>query len=210
MHIGRVLVLSLAALLLTSQGASAQDEDMGDLVTKKPVRKQQTAAEELADQSRTGVYLGAGGSFIIESFDDLGIGGDFENGWGFNFRIGRRMHKYAALELEVEKFAGFDGNAAEVDGWMIGLNGRGYFLPGRFQPYVLAGAGYADFELTDESLPSPPASTHDGFAMRFGAGIDIYATQTFVVTTDIAYVLGVADVSEFDLITLSFGIAYRP
>ncbi|HYC01054.1 MAG TPA: outer membrane beta-barrel protein [Candidatus Limnocylindrales bacterium] len=210
MYIGRVLALSLAALLLTAQGATAQDDDLGELTTRKPVKKQQTAAEELADQSRTGVYIGVGGTFAIENFGDLTSGGDFENGWGFNFRLGRRMHKFAALELEVEKFAGFDGNAAEVDGWMIGLNGRGYFLPGRFQPYVLLGAGYADYEFTDNTLPNPPHETHDGFGMRFGGGIDVYATQTVVVTTDIAYILGVGDINEFDVIALSFGIAYRP
>ncbi|HYC57475.1 MAG TPA: outer membrane beta-barrel protein [Candidatus Binatia bacterium] len=215
MHIGRALALSLAALLLTAQGALAQDDDLGELTTKRPAKKQQTSAENLADLGRTGVFVGVGGTFVMENFGDLSIGGDFQNGWGFNFRLGRRMHKFFALELEVEKYSGFDGDNAEVDGWIIGLNGRGYFLPnpGRFQPYALIGAGYADYELTNNDDLVPRADrqeTHDGFAARFGVGIDLYATQTVLVTTDISYVLGVADVNEFDVIALGFGVAYRP
>ena len=125
MKFGRLLACSLMALTLAAPTAYAQDageEDLGELTSPRP--KKRTTEEENVSPDRTGVYLGFGGSYNIEDFD---VGG-FGNGFGFNLRAGRRMHPRVALELEIEKFSGFDGTGAEYDAWEMGVNAKGMFF----------------------------------------------------------------------------------
>ena len=45
--------------------------------------------------------------------------------------------------------------------------------------------------------------------MRFGGGIDLYATKNVVVTVGADYVLPFDDLKDLDYISIGWGIEYR-
>jgi len=93
----------------------------------------------------------------------------------------------------------------------VGLNGVFYPIGGPYQPFAEIGINYLDMERTNNSLSSPnDEKTYDGPAFRFGVGLDVYATNKFLVTTDLSYMLGISQVQDYGLLALSLGIAFRP
>jgi hypothetical protein len=210
MKFGRILGLSLATLLIAVPAVHAQD-DMGDMVTKKP--RKQTVEEENNDPSRSGPMLGLGATYALDNFD--GIGQSNDGSGGFNAHVGYRFNKWVAADLQIEKFQKFDGHqggvdVGEVNAWAIGMNAKAYLLHGRYQPFLLAGLNYFDVETFNNINLISPKKTDDGPALRFGGGLDIYATNKFVVTADISYMLGLSQVEGYDLIAFSLGLLFRP
>lgn len=216
MKFGRTLALSLATLLIAVPAVHAQD-DMGDMTTKRP--RKQTQEEENNDPSRSGVLLGLGYTYSLDSIDNVGMSLDGSS--GFSAHVGYRFNKWVSSELRVERFVQFDGDAAnpapppnridvgEVNGWSVGLDQKVYLLHGRFQPFALAGIGILDVETTN-ALAGNPSKTDDGAALRFGGGLDIYATNKVVVTTDVSYLLGVGDLDDYGITVFGIGFLYRP
>jgi outer membrane protein W len=210
MKFGRILVLSLATLLFAVPAVYAQD-DMGDLTTKRP-KKKQTVEEENNDPARSGVLLGIGATYAIDNFDSVGMSNDGSG--GFNVHLGYRYNKYTATEVQVERYQQFDGHddgidVGEVNGWALGVNQRAYLLSGRYQPFVLLGINYMDMETTDSGAINR-TSGENGPALRFGTGLDVYATSKFVVTADISYMLGLGGVEDYDVVAFSLGFLFRP
>jgi hypothetical protein len=205
MKFGRALVLTLATLLVAVPAVYAQD-DMGDLTTKKPAHKQ-TVEEENNDPARSGPILGLGGIFALENFSGIGMSTD--NSGGFNAHVGYRFTPHISSDLHIERYQEFDAKNGEVNGWAVGLNGRGYFLTGNFQPFLLGGLNYLSMETTN-STASNPNKTDDGPALRFGGGLDWYATTHIVITGDISYMLGLSQVNGYDMVIFSLGFFYRP
>jgi opacity protein-like surface antigen len=198
MNLGRIATCSVLALALAAPAAYAQDDDLG---VRRPSR--QGAEPAVSDPARTGVYVGLGGTYAMELFDGPG---SFDNGFGFNVRLGNRLHKHFAAELEIEKFNGFSGQAgAEYDSWIIGLNGKAFVLTDKWQPFFLAGIGFVDGELS-----GPVTDAEEDFALRFGGGLDWYFRDNVVASVDLTYLLHTGDLSDFDALALSFGIQYRP
>ena len=91
---------------------------------------------------------------------------------------------------------------------------KGYFLTGRYQPFLLIGAGAMQAK-TKLKQPSGLAFTglgnesENAFALRFGGGIDLYATEHVVVSVDADYVLPFGDLDALDYVTIGWGIEYR-
>jgi len=48
-----------------------------------------------------------------------------------------------------------------------------------------------------------------GFAMRFGGGIDLYATKNIVVTLETDYVKPFGNLDAFDYVSVGWGVQYR-
>jgi hypothetical protein len=217
MKFGRMLALSLAALLIAVPAVHAQDEDMGELTTKRP--RKQTQEEENNDPSRSGVLLGVGALYALDSIDNVGMA--LDGSGGFSAHLGYRFNKWVSSEVRVDRFVQFDGDAAnpapppnridvgEINGWYLGLDQKVYILHGRFQPFALVGLGLLDFETTN-ALAANPKKTDDGVAMRFGGGLDIYATNKIVVTADVAYLLGMGDIDNYGVTVFGLGFLYRP
>lgn len=206
--LGRILGVSLAMLLIAAPAVHAQDDDMGDMVTKKPTRRQ-TVQEESDDTSRPGPMLGAGAAFALENFGNIGMSTD--NSGAYNVDLGYRFNPWFAADMKVERYQEFDSRPGEVNGWAIGLNGRGYFLSGDYQPFALIGINYLDMETTNNTVTvANTKKTDDGAAMRFGLGFDWYSTPNFVVTTDISYMLGLGEVNDYDMVIFGLGFLYRP
>lgn len=209
MKFGRTLALTLATMLLAAPTVHAQD-DMGDMTTKRP--RKQTVQEENSDPSRSGPLLGVGALYGLDNFSNLGAS---TNGTGgFSLHVGYRFNEWVSSELRVDDFVQFDAHVAgvdvgEVNGWYLGLDQKVYLLHGRFQPFALAGVGLLTME-TSNATGTNPNKTDDGCGLHFGGGLDIYATNKVVVSTDISYVFGVGDVSDYGVTVFGLGILYRP
>jgi opacity protein-like surface antigen len=183
---------------------------------------------------RQGWYLGAAGSYAVESFDlealpDLENAYPFaslsaDNSFGFNGDVGYRCHPRLAGEVEVEWLDGFDADlsdpvlghvaSTDIEALAVTANLKGYLLTGRYQPFLLFGGGVIQTEsnLQDALAPGIGISNIEKeteFAFRFGGGIDLYATKNVVVTLDADYVMPFGNLDELDFITIGWGFQYR-
>lgn len=209
MKFGRMLALSLATLLTAVPAVHAQD-DMGDMTTKRP--RKQTVEEENNDPARSGVLLGLSATYTIDDFSNVGMSNDGSG--GFSIQLGYRFNKWISSQLRVDDFVQFDGHSSgadvgEVNGWYVGLDQKVYLMHGRFQPFGLLGLGLLDME-TSNNTATNPNKTDDGVSMRFGGGMDIYATNKVLVTADISYILGLGEVSDYNVAVFGLGFLYRP
>ena len=187
------------------------------------------------DFARRGWLVGLGGSYAIETFEDdaeadfqgeLGpdVNLSVDNSFGVNGRVGYRCHQYFSAEVEVEWLDGFSSDLTEpgftqladveFEPVVVTTNLKGYFLTGRYQPFLLAGAGVmtADIKLQNPvglGFTGLKSESENEFALRFGAGIDLYATKHVVVSIEADYVLPFGDLDALDYITVSWGLQYR-
>lgn len=205
MTFGRMLALTLAAMIAAAPTAHAQDSP-GSLGAKAKALRQ-SIEEEANDPTRSGPLLGLGGIYALENFDGIGMSTD--DSGGFNATVGYRFNKWVSSDLRVERYVEFDSPTGEVNGWAVGLDARGYYPLGAVQPFGLIGMNYLDMETTN-SAATNRKKTDDGPAMRFGIGLDWYVTNNFVLTPDISYMLGFGEVDGYDMVVFSFGFLYRP
>ena len=184
------------------------------------------------DYARRGWLVGVAGSYAIETFKD-DAESDFQkilgptaslsvdNSLGINGRAGYRCHRWFSAEVEVEWLNGFEADLSvasfsnteiDVEPLVVTANVKGYFLTGRYQPFLLVGAGGMTAEAKVKStVPLLLSATEraNGFAMRFGGGIDLYATKHVVVSVGADYVLPFGDLKDLDYISIGWGIEYR-
>jgi hypothetical protein len=152
-----------------------------------------------------------------------------------NGRVGYRFHPNASAELAVEwadsmgSSQVFSENAVkirEID-WVVATtaNLKVYLETARVQPYLMLGMGtlvarklesLASEAVTVDQLLSDRSSgawrgedTLVDFAARFGAGLDIYATEHIVVSVEASYVLPAGEVDDFAYGSLGMGLQYR-
>ena len=142
-------------------------------------------------------YFQIGGTNGIENFD---IAAD--SGVGFNLRYGKRVAARFAVEAQFDWMTGFDrpAGAGSIDLWTLGANTKYYFLTDRVQPFLLLGIG---------GLFATGNLNGSGFMGRFGAGLDVYATERIGISLETAYVLPTVGSTRFDNITISWSLFYR-
>jgi opacity protein-like surface antigen len=165
--------------------------------------------ETTVDYARNGAYIGLGGNYAIEMFDDNSpTGARTDNSGGIHAKAGYRFSPRAAAELRYEWFNEFDLDPGHIDAWLISINAKGYILTGRWQPYGLVGLGFLH---ADGSAGNFAGAAHpsNGFAMRFGGGMDAYITEHIVVGPEFAYVLPTGSANDLDMLTVSLGLTYR-
>jgi opacity protein-like surface antigen len=196
----RTIVAGLATAALTSLVCASFALTAGE----------DTKQDEFA---RRGWLIGVAGSYAIETFesdlqDAVGFSVDLsvDNSLGFNGRVGYRCHRWLSAEVEVEWLNGFDVSAPgfatiDVEPVVVTANLKGHFLTGRYQPFLLVGGGGMTAKVATERGKS--------YAMRFGGGIDLYATKNVVVTVGADYVLPVDDLKDLDYISIGWGFEYR-
>jgi opacity protein-like surface antigen len=169
------------------------------------------------DYSRTGVYIGAEGVVGVASkIEDgvqhaTGLKGRVDAAFGVNGRIGYRLHPRVAVEGEFEWIDGFDftveNNKKKVRGdtWFASGNVKGYVMTGRFQPFVLVGAGFyhAKYDVLGSRVSGGDA------ALRAGLGFDAYLTEHVAIAFDAQYVLPFGEVDDLDYTSVGAGLQYR-
>jgi opacity protein-like surface antigen len=168
----------------------------------------QVYAQTASQYARPGFYIGAGGLYAVEDFDNT-FGLDFENGPGFNGRLGYRLHPHFAVEAMIERVDAFDLEDfdRDINTWTGTLNGKFFALTERFQPYGLLGIGAMRAEA---NLPGSSNDVHDtDFAFRLGGGLDSYMTENWLVNLEISYVHPTGDVDDINYYSLGGGIQYR-
>jgi hypothetical protein len=192
-----------------------------------------SAALAQDDYARPGGYIGIGGTYAFHWFpgdfdDDVtgGIAVKTENSAGLNVRGGYRFNSWVALEGEYEWIAGFEN---KVDGSKIfdlsyhtfTANGK-FIYPGwgRWQPWGLVGVGVTFLQLDDRAAQGGFLDDSTvGVAGRFGAGLDVYLSENWLLNAGIEMQLSStkidhsgdfgSDVAALFYIPVQFGVQYR-
>jgi len=159
------------------------------------------------DCAKLGPYLGLGGVYAVELFDDQGSART-DNSGGYHVQAGYRFHQHAAVEARFEHYLDFDLDPGHIEAYSITINGKAYLLTGRFQPYALAGMGFVS---GNGSAGNNPAAAHpsNGFALRFGGGLEACITEHISAGPEFAYLLPTGSANDLDMFTVSLGLAYK-
>jgi opacity protein-like surface antigen len=177
------------------------------------------------DFDRKGIYFGvalAGAAYTEveddlekESLAELGyvIPVDVEVPPGLDARVGYRFHPRLAGEVQFQWFPKADIEFADVKAMKLETltltgNAKGYLLTGRVQPFLLVGVGLMHFDAKDK-LGLGLRAKGEGFAARFGGGVDVYLNRNFLLALDTSYVLPTGDVDGLDHVSFSLGLQYR-
>jgi opacity protein-like surface antigen len=184
---------------------------------------------EAPDYARAGWYGGIGAIFAISDISltttDLGVESppfppdtdpEFGNSGGVDVRFGYRAFRRWAFEFDYQWQAGFDSSSSaipfdlEIDTHLLSLNTKLFVLTERWQPYALLGASLLIFntEIVDDMFRKPWDIDY-GFAARFGAGVDYYINEHWVLTLEGTYVLAVGGLDGANMGTLGLGAQYR-
>lgn len=192
------------------------------------------AGDEQEDEyARRGWLVGLGGSYGIELFEDE-TESDFQDAFGpaltlsvddsfgINGRAGYRCHRRFSAEAEVEWLDGFESDLSlaglgkfargQIEPVVVTANAKGYLLTGRFQPFLLVGAGGATarVKLRDTlGLGLSDSARETDFVVRGGGGIDFYATKRVVLTADADYVRAFGNLEDFYYVSVGVGLQYR-
>jgi hypothetical protein len=174
-----------------------------------------------------GLYLTGEGAFAflvtksdledeVASINNLdNLNSHVDDSWGYGGRLGWRLMERVALEgqfqilneIAIHQRSAGTNFKSEATFLTATGNVKGFLLTQQFQPYLLLGAGYGHSDIDPAGQ-----STHerdDGFVARFGTGIDIYLTDAFGVMSELSYVLPTGNVSDFDYVTIGFGLTLR-
>lgn len=185
------------------------------------------------DYDRRGWLLGASGNYLIETFQESAES-DIESqlsdptadlsaddSFGFSGRLGYRCHERVGTELNFQWFDKIDGHVsqdglgrtfdAELGPIAATVDAKGFLLTGRYQPFVLFGMGFLRIETDLDNRGAGPDMnwTDADFAMRFGGGIDLYATKNVVVSAQADYLMPFGALDGFDFVTIGLGLQYR-
>jgi opacity protein-like surface antigen len=184
-----------------------------------------SADSNAPDFDQTGVYIAAGAAFALttqienaleddlESIGAFGLDVDQETIYGYKIRAGWRYHAAGAFEAEfergIESDLSVDGlDVIESNSWTAMLNFKLFPIGGRFQPYAMFGAGvlHVDWE---GALGIGISDTNNDAAVRFGGGLDVYATEHVFLFLDASYVLPAGDLRKYDYASFGAGLGYR-
>lgn len=147
----------------------------------------------------------------VEKVDNtLGV-----SAWG-----GKRLHKRFSAELQFDWVKRFDLRLdqrhfsrpprADLKAWLLTVNAKGYFPFGKIQPFCKVGAGVLHASLdTEEREHLADKTSDENFVLRFGGGVDLYATRNVSLTFSGEYVLPVGRLDEIPFVLIGFGIQRR-
>jgi opacity protein-like surface antigen len=223
---GLASLTCVSVALITGEDA-VQDEFAGEDAIQDEFAGEDAIQDEF---DRQGWLIGVAGIYAIETFKDdaesdaQDVFGptaslSVDNSFGVNGRVGYRCHRWFSAEVGVEWLDGFKtdlsafGNIGiDIEPIVATANLKGYLLTGRYQPFLLIGAGFMTVEAkvrdtADLGLSASEKETD--FAMRFGGGIDLYATKHVVVSVEADYVLPFGSLDDVDYISIGWGFQYR-
>jgi opacity protein-like surface antigen len=185
------------------------------------------ASAAAEDFSRSGPYLGVGGTFGTDLFENdvedavedatgTSVDLDIDDSWGLNAVLGYRMLSFVATELQYEYIDSFQidvdvpaDSRLELTGHVATLNLKLVLPTWRIQPYLLLGIGAA-FYSAEGSVLSTNLFENDEWVLagRVGAGIDFYLTRHLVLNVAATTVLTADEISEDFNLTDMGGLNY--
>ena len=232
-----LLIVSLPGLALAEEHMTEEDDDPFD---------------------RPGFYVGVGGTYQRNVFEsriedvvqdelqgtllaDTKI--DIDDSGGVNAVVGYRAWSWFALELQYEwideyeiagsvdlgPFGTQSGDLYSIESHTLTANTKWIIPFWRIQPYILAGVGYAVYDVDRGSIYDNPLvepiltangvvvddGTHHDFAARAGGGVDFYVTENIVVNAQASVVLTtlekpeIGDIDDLNYIGFAAGLQYR-
>ncbi len=191
-------LLTIAALLALLVPQARADEHEGEDTQADAMASAEPEEDETV---RPGAFLGVSGVYVLENVSNTN-GAQKSNSGGISARVGWRWGPYFATEVQTEWLDDF----ADLgdDGFLITGNGKGYYPIDMFHPYILAGAGFIQVPV------DKTGDLKEGFTFRVGMGMELYATDNFVVTFDGQYVAPTSsDTDDADFGVLMAGLMYR-
>jgi opacity protein-like surface antigen len=146
-----------------------------------------------------------------------------KNTFGIKSQAGYRCHPRFSAEVEVEWLDDFEGTlflqgpvggkvSVDLEPLVVTTNLKGYLLTGRYQPFALIGGGAMVVEVNwkdNSGLGLSQTDTKRGAVMRFGGGLDFYATKQIVLTVGVDYLLPFGELQDFDYVSIAWGLRYR-
>ena len=133
-----------------------------------------------------GLYLQLNGGFQVVTG-----GGGVQP--ALNGKMGIDIIDHVALEIQ------FDGSRDD-ERVAVTFQQRSRILTGRWQPFVVAGLGWAS--VTED----PGAGKESAFAFRIGGGLDYMITRNVSVGLDASYVVVAKDLDDYG--TFGLGLRY--
>lgn len=170
------------------------------------------------DYARRGALLALAGVYGVDTFGESAFSYSVDGSLGVTGGAGFRCHRFASVEVEAEWLDGFDGTASSggvpfgqvrIDPVVVTTNVKGYWPMERYQPFLLFGVGAMT---ADVETRSPGTTFVDGdfeTALRFGTGIDVYATPNVVLGIGVDYVLPFGQLEDFSYVSIGWGLQYR-
>lgn len=156
------------------------------------------------EYSRPGLYVKGAAQYVVwtsrEAFapaPDV----EWQSDFGLDVAVGWRNSERLALEVEFEWVV--NHNDASRGFWLLGANGKFYFLEDRIQPYLILGAGGAWAKVPDFD------GFRDDWAFRQGLGVDYYLDEHWAISGESTFVWGVGDLWKNYFVTFSVGAMYR-
>ena len=199
-------ILSLVLLLWIATGPALADGH------EEPASATQSSERGVFE--RETMYIIGGGAWGCEDFSDTYRRTD--DAVGLNASVGGRMLEHFAVEAQFEWFHDFrlqpPGSVTRsADTYAMFANLKAYPLKGRIQPYGLFGIGglivnslyFPDLQGTSSN------EIQSGFAIRAGAGVEVYVSDHWFISLEGSYVRPIQTVSEFDHGSAKWGIGYR-
>jgi hypothetical protein len=177
---------------------------------------------------RRGFYVALSPSYARENFSNAAVDSlrdtsnsvtnlknNDDDSFGVTGRGGYRCHPYVSAELQFEWLDDFEGAATTATGTVrskleplvMTTNVKGHLLTGRFQPFVLFGGGFMRMEA--KALNTSFRDTDVDVALRFGGGLDIYATESIVVSVEGSYLMPTGKLDDLDYYSIGLGMQYR-
>jgi len=178
----------------------------------------------------TGFYVGAGGSYAVENFDDDDDDFDdinYDNSWGINAKVGYHLHELLDLEFNYDYLNKFEvddsstvlGTRFDVDidvevmTYMLTLKGFFPIASEKVKLSVVAGGGlmYADADRKVRIAGTSTSSSDDEIdgCAKFGLGFDYFLTQNFSAGIEGNYTLGFGNLDEIRYFNFTLGVAYH-
>ena len=168
-------------------------------------------------------YVGAGGSYAIEDFD----GGDFDNSWGVNAKVGYHLHPLVDIEFDFDYLNEFEDSeefeflGMDIEGeadlnimtYMIALKGYFPISTEKLKMSVIVGGGimYADLDLKVRVNGSSMSDSYDETELcgKIGLGLDFFATQDISFGIEGNYTAGFNDLEDIRYFNFTLGVAYH-
>jgi len=157
-------------------------------------------------------FIGAGGSYGIENFDD---GGDFDNSWGVNAKIGYHPIEILAVQFDYDYLWEFEDNdffngKAELDIMTYILSLKGNFPVKWYNvisPFIIVGGGIMDADADFNSNNSSENKTD--WCGKIGGGFDFFFTENFSANLEGNYTHGFRDLKDIRYFHFILGVVFR-
>jgi opacity protein-like surface antigen len=162
--------------------------------------------------NRPGPYVGLGGSYLVEGFQDRTASRDFGNSLGFNARGGYRINDFFATEAIYEYGDDFGSDrrlGGSIQTNVFTVNGKLLLPLGRFQPYLMGGVGFLNANADGPIRNIGADASGTSFAGRFGGGVDLWATEHVSLFLDTSYTIPVDEVSDLQYFSFGWGARYN-